>query len=129
MINNLISLQKLASSNSLQHRKNNKYGENLYLGTGMGPQTHELAVQAWYDEIKNYNFKKPGFSSNTGHFTQVVWKTSKELGVGIVKRLIESLVYLIIRLFNYMLISFCFINSFIEAIVLGLFAIMILPVI
>ncbi|KAI8129994.1 Golgi-associated plant pathogenesis-related protein 1 [Lucilia cuprina] len=76
----------LADSNSLQHRKNNKYGENLYIGTGMGPQTHELAVQAWYDEIKNYNFNKPGFSSNTGHFTQVVWKTSKELGVGIVNR-------------------------------------------
>ncbi|XP_065357746.1 uncharacterized protein LOC135951926 [Calliphora vicina] len=78
--------KQLADSNTLQHRKNNKYGENLYLGTGMGPQTHELAVQAWYDEIKDYNFNKPGFSSNTGHFTQVVWKTSKELGVGIVNR-------------------------------------------
>ncbi len=36
----------------------------------------------WYDEIKDYDFKKPGFSSNTGHFTQVVWVDSVELGVG-----------------------------------------------
>ena len=36
----------------------------------------------WYDEIKDYNFSKPGFSSNTGHFTQVVWVDSVELGVG-----------------------------------------------
>ncbi|KAM7352214.1 uncharacterized protein ACRADG_004848 [Cochliomyia hominivorax] len=78
--------KKLAKSNTLQHRKNNKYGENLYLGTNMGPQTHELAVKAWYEEIKDYNFNKPGFSSNTGHFTQVVWKSSKELGVGILTK-------------------------------------------
>ena len=36
----------------------------------------------WYDEIKDYDFKKPGFSSATGHFTQVVWVDSVELGVG-----------------------------------------------
>ena len=35
----------------------------------------------WYDEIKDYNFNKPGFNSNTGHFTQVVWVDSVELGV------------------------------------------------
>uniref|UniRef100_A0A3P9J3J9 SCP domain-containing protein n=1 Tax=Oryzias latipes TaxID=8090 RepID=A0A3P9J3J9_ORYLA len=40
------------------------------------------AVDAWYSEIKDYNFKKPGFKSGTGHFTQVVWKESKELGLG-----------------------------------------------
>ncbi|KAF6730593.1 Golgi-associated plant pathogenesis-related protein 1 [Oryzias melastigma] len=40
------------------------------------------AVEAWYSEIKDYNFAKPGFQSGTGHFTQVVWKNSTELGVG-----------------------------------------------
>ena len=38
---------------------------------------------SWYDEIKLYNFKKNDFSSKTGHFTQVVWKKSQALGVGI----------------------------------------------
>ena len=28
-----------------------------------------------------YNFKTPGFRSGTGHFTQVVWQVTKELGI------------------------------------------------
>ncbi|GFR71362.1 pathogenesis-related protein 1 [Elysia marginata] len=36
----------------------------------------------WYDEIKDYNFDSPGFSGSTGHFTQVVWKESTQLGMG-----------------------------------------------
>ena len=36
----------------------------------------------WYDEIKDYNFKNPGNFGGTGHFTQVVWVASQEMGVG-----------------------------------------------
>ena len=39
-----------------------------------------------YNEIKYYNFNRGGFSSRTGHFTQVVWKGSTKLGVGIATR-------------------------------------------
>ena len=31
-----------------------------------------LAVDKWYDEIKDYNFNNPQFGHNTGHFTQVI---------------------------------------------------------
>ena len=41
----------------------------------------EQATQQWYDEIKDYNFARNS-GPNTGHFTQVVWKSSQELGVG-----------------------------------------------
>ncbi len=36
-----------------------------------------------YNEVKYYDWKKPGFGSNTGHFTQVVWKSSLRVGFGI----------------------------------------------
>ena len=41
------------------------------------------ATQSWYDEIKVYNFNRPGFSGSTGHFTQVVWKSTTKLGMGV----------------------------------------------
>lgn len=34
----------------------------------------------WGSERKFYNFDDPKFSAATGHFTQVVWKTSSKLG-------------------------------------------------
>lgn len=41
------------------------------------------AIDHFYSEIKYYDFNNPGFSMQTGHFTQVVWKSSIEIGVGI----------------------------------------------
>ncbi|XP_054158041.1 uncharacterized protein LOC128956344 [Oppia nitens] len=38
------------------------------------------AVPAWYNEISKYNYSKPGYSSATGHFTQLVWKDSLQVG-------------------------------------------------
>uniref|UniRef100_A0A3P9MK36 SCP domain-containing protein n=1 Tax=Oryzias latipes TaxID=8090 RepID=A0A3P9MK36_ORYLA len=59
-------------------------GENVFYKSGSPPVkvTGKDAVDAWYSEIKDYNFKKSGSQSGTGHFTQVVWKESKELGLG-----------------------------------------------
>lgn len=37
----------------------------------------------WYDEVRLYNFRNQGFSMNTAHFTQLVWKNSKEVGFGL----------------------------------------------
>ena len=39
----------------------------------------------WYNEVTNpgYNFSKPGFNSKTGHFAQIVWRGTTELGCGI----------------------------------------------
>jgi len=37
----------------------------------------------WYNGNIYYNFDQGGFSMETGPFTQLVWKASKLLGVGI----------------------------------------------
>ena len=36
----------------------------------------------WYDEIKQYRFPDGGFSMQTGHFTQVVWRGTTQVGCG-----------------------------------------------
>lgn len=77
----------LAARNTMQHRSNNRYGENLYACFGKTNVSGEEAVKAWYDEIKHYKFgqSNPGNFSQVGHFTQLVWKESRELGVGMAR--------------------------------------------
>ena len=51
----------------------NNIGENIYGSSAFAITSAGLsnAVDAWYGEVSSYNFSKPGFSSSTGHFTQV----------------------------------------------------------
>ncbi|KAE8356650.1 CAP domain-containing protein [Aspergillus coremiiformis] len=53
------------------------YGENLAFGY---PDV-SAAVSAWGDERRMYDFNKPtGFSEETGHFTQLVWRATTDVG-------------------------------------------------
>ena len=40
-------------------------------------------TEMWYNEIKKYAWNNPGFSQATGHFTQLVWKSSTKVGFGV----------------------------------------------
>ena len=62
----------LAQNNEFKHASNIQPGENLYLSGSPWPEEPcTAATQAFYGEIKDYDFNKPGFAMNTGHFTQV----------------------------------------------------------
>ncbi len=63
------------------HSPGRKYGENLAAGT-VGALDPESTTAMWYDEIKLYKFPDGGFSMATGHFTQVVWTTTTQIGCG-----------------------------------------------
>ncbi|OCL04988.1 PR-1-like protein [Glonium stellatum] len=52
------------------------YGENL----ASGYPNAIAAVAAWGDERDHYDFAAAQFSETTGHFTQLVWKSSKSTG-------------------------------------------------
>jgi uncharacterized protein YkwD len=56
-------------------------GENLAAGTS-GTLDPEAVVKMWYDEVSLYKFPNGGFSMKTGHFTQVVWRGTKQVGCG-----------------------------------------------
>jgi uncharacterized protein YkwD len=58
-------------------------GQNLYLS--VGAPTASAVADSWYSENKNYNYAT-GKSKNNGvigHFTQLVWKSSKKIGCAV----------------------------------------------
>jgi hypothetical protein len=57
-------------------------GENLWIGQYANAAQ---AVTDWYNELTNpgYDFNDPGFSSGTGHFTQIVWKSTTKVACAV----------------------------------------------
>ncbi len=58
-----------------------EFGENLAAGTS-GAFTPDAIVQMWYREGEDYSFSRGGFSMSTGHFTQLVWRSTSMVGCG-----------------------------------------------
>ncbi|CDQ77142.1 unnamed protein product [Oncorhynchus mykiss] len=61
------------------------HGENIFYcsGSSTATPTGSDVAESWYKEIEKYNFSSPGFQSGAGNFTQMVWKSSKQVGVGL----------------------------------------------
>ncbi len=56
-------------------------GENLAWGSGLTPQG---AVDMWGNEKSLYTYNPVySFDTNTGHYTQIVWRSSTQIGCGI----------------------------------------------
>lgn len=80
--------KNLADRNALEHRKNCPHGENIYCVSSNDPNftiTGNTPVDTWYEEIKLHPFGKEPSNLKSGHFTQVIWKSSELLGVGVAK--------------------------------------------
>ncbi|XP_037079765.1 DNA topoisomerase 1-like isoform X2 [Pollicipes pollicipes] len=77
----------MASKDTMEHRRDKKYGENIFCVWSDDPKFKvggQEAVDSWYNEIKDHKFGRepePGVIKS-GHFSQVIWKDSKELGIG-----------------------------------------------
>ncbi|KAJ3747679.1 CAP domain-containing protein [Lentinula detonsa] len=73
--------QQWANACVFQHSGGN-YGENL---SAAAPQsiTVQQGVDLWMTEASMYNYSNPTFSSSTGHFTQVVWKSTTSVACAI----------------------------------------------
>ncbi|MEO9870411.1 CAP domain-containing protein [Ekhidna sp.] len=64
-----------------EHRPDNKFGENLFKGTA-GVFDAAYVVDAWASEKADYNYKRNKCKSGKmcGHYTQMVWQTTKKVG-------------------------------------------------
>lgn len=75
--------RSLSDSGKLQHGNNEGMGQNLAYKSGQELTAQEVA-DMWYQESSEYDYNKPGFSSNTGHFTQMVWGNTTHMGAALV---------------------------------------------
>lgn len=77
-----------AKNSDMAHRPNNKYGENIFYAYS-SDYSHvpsaRVAVGKWYDEIQEHTFDTEKVNNKTLHFTQVIWRESKELGMAMAK--------------------------------------------
>jgi pathogenesis-related protein 1 len=77
---------KLLREGKFEHRKNSPYGENLAFASGQQLSPGRV-VGMWGEEVKDYNYAsnscKPG--KVCGHYTQIVWRNSKQVGCGVAR--------------------------------------------
>ena len=65
---------------------NNEFlGENIYIYKGKDFSAENMC-NAWYEEIKKFDKSSLQYQKNTSHFTQMIWKGSKEVGFGFKNR-------------------------------------------
>ncbi len=83
---------KAANQCKMQHSKpDGKYGENLYWASAVRWSDGKREVQqispqkvvdAWGSEVKDYNYSRNTCAQGKmcGHYTQVVWKSTRSVG-------------------------------------------------
>jgi len=79
---------KLAANNSFEHSDGSPYGENLWQGTANSYSQTQM-VDGWGDEKKDFvfgvfpNVSKTGNWADVGHYTQIIWRDTTEVGCGL----------------------------------------------
>ncbi|KAI0377525.1 PR-1-like protein [Hypomontagnella monticulosa] len=80
-----------AHSNGARDDSNNDDGETCTMKHSGGPYGENLAlgcsdagscVDLWASEADMYNYDDPVFGEDTGHFTQLVWRNTTDVGCG-----------------------------------------------
>ena len=82
---------QLAGSGCKMKHSTGPNGENIYWAgaaqrsdgtSSMQTITEQNVVDAWGDEVKGYDYASNSCHGVCGHYTQVVWKSTTEVGCG-----------------------------------------------
>lgn len=67
----------------LEHRQPNKYGENLFMGSDNSYANPNIMVETWLGEKVDYHGGVIDWENGVGHYTQVIWAKTTEIGCAI----------------------------------------------
>jgi pathogenesis-related protein 1 len=72
---------ELARRCDIEHSQGSGFGENLFMGT-LGFYDELDGIRAWEEEKRDYNGQplSRSLAPRVGHYTQMVWPTTRELG-------------------------------------------------
>jgi hypothetical protein len=78
--------EEIAQKNEIFHSKSQwkdlPLGECMAIMIGKELSAEEM-TDIWYSEKSNYEFNNPTYKQNSGYFSQIVWKSTEEVGFGI----------------------------------------------
>ena len=66
------------------HRPKSKFGENLFQIEG-AKSIPKQVVDRWASEASNYDYKSNRCHGACGHYTQIVWRDTKEVGCAVAR--------------------------------------------
>jgi len=80
--------QQLIREGRYDLSKSSDYGEAIAWKFASGISKHglphgQVVTNDWYDEVQKYDFFSNQYCRGAGHFSQMVWKNSKYIGVGV----------------------------------------------
>ena len=74
----------LLANERFYHRPDSSLGENLFEIQG-GHATPAEVVSDWGSEARGYNYRSNSCRGECGHYTQVVWRGTKEVGCAVAR--------------------------------------------
>ncbi len=74
----------LMARGQFRHRPNTPYGENLFEISGASASPGEV-VNTWASQARNYDYRTNSCRGVCGHYMQVIWSDTKEVGCGVVR--------------------------------------------
>jgi pathogenesis-related protein 1 len=74
----------LVKEGAFHHPAKSPWGQNLYDVTG-GEYLPEQIVRGWAAEASEYNYRTNECTGMCGHYTQLVWRDTKEVGCAVAR--------------------------------------------
>lgn len=76
--------ETLLARNEFAHSPKSPYGENLFKVSGAHVSPRQV-VDQWAAEARDYDYRSNRCKNVCGHYTQIVWRATREVGCGVAR--------------------------------------------